>query len=113
MFGSLGGGGARINNAGKASFEDCPKTIQKLCDLNDSQNKSKTAEHLNFYMSSGQETIGVRANSVARNTMRREAHFLRTRAAQSRIMDENKAMLANLEGIFGYRPWLKELQTLG
>ncbi|MEM9061151.1 MAG: hypothetical protein AAGD13_11890 [Pseudomonadota bacterium] len=113
MFGALHGGGARINNAGELLLEDCAKTIQKLLDLNDSQNKSKVEEHLNFYMNPGRETIRVKANWVDRNIMRRETYFQRTRAARAHINDENQTVLAELEGYFGYRPWLKELQTLG
>ncbi|MGD1925575.1 MAG: hypothetical protein ACFB03_15525 [Paracoccaceae bacterium] len=113
MFGALNGGGARSNNAGELLLEECAGTIQKLLNLNDSQNNSKVKEYLNFYMNPGQETIRVKANWVDRNIMRREAHFMRTRAARAHISDTNKAVLADLEGYFGYRPWLKELQTLG
>ena len=113
MFGHLQGGASRINTAGEDLLENCASTIHKLLELNDSQTKSKIKENYNFYMNPGRETIKVKANWVDRNIFRREATFMRTRAARAKVTDEHKQVLDDIEGYFGYRPWLKELQTLG
>ncbi len=113
LFANLTGGGARINNAGENLLEDCAKTIHKLLEMNDSQTQSKIKENYNFYMNPGQETIRVKATWVDRNILRREAIYNRTRAARPHVSGRNKEVLDELEGYYGYRPWLKELQTLG
>lgn len=113
MFGSLSGGGARIDASGELLLEECAKIIQKLLNLNDSQMEYKLKSNYAFYMNPGQEQVRVEANWVDRNLFRRERVFMRTRAARAHIEGRSKEILDELEGYFGYRPWLKELKTLG
>lgn len=113
MFGSLSGGGSRINNAGELLLEECASTIHKLLEMNDSQTKSKIKENYNFYMSPGLKTERVKATWIDRNIFRREALFTRTRAARAEVHGRNMDVLGELEEYYGYRPWLKELKTLG
>lgn len=113
LFGGLSGGGARINTAGELLLEECASTINKLLEMNDSQNKSKVRENYRFYMNPGQEQVRTKANWMERNLLRREPIYMRTRAARASVQGSYKEVLDELEGYFGYRPWLKELQTLG